>query len=550
MPNLSWIAKDKVVNHHKDLPFRVLKSNSKLSVGERGNLLIHGDNLEALKALMPYYYGKIKCAYLDPPYNTNNDKWVYNDRVNSPQIKQWLKKTVGAEGEDLCRHDKWLCMIYPRLQLTHELLKEDGVVFISINSIELANLQAVMDEIFGRINRVGIIVWKNATDNNPTNISDEHEYILCYAKNKSLIPSEWKSSSLEVKDKLMEVGNKLISEQKDLKKLQNEYTAWYRANRSFLWPFEDYKFIDKGGVYTGSRSVHNPGKEGYRYDVIHPVTGKPCVQPFMGYRFPEETMKRLTDEKRIIFGSDETKIVELKVYARDYRAKLPSVIDLDGRRGTNEIKQIFPEKKRAFDFPKPSILIEELISFVTSGDDIVLDSFAGSGTTGHAVLNLNKADKGNRRFILVELEEKIAKEITAERLKRVINGYPESRFPKGTGQGFEYLDLNGELFDKNGLINKKAGYEDLAPYVYFSETHDYLDPSVIEAPYLGIHGSRHYFLFYKGKSNSVFNAEGLAEVIRHKGAKVVFAEKSLLDDETYLKHNIVFKQIPYELKQF
>lgn len=550
MPILNWIAKEKIVGHDKDLPFRVLKPNKKFSVGQENNLLIQGDNLEALKALMPFYYEQVKCIYIDPPYNTNNDKWVYNDRVDAPQIREWLNKTVGGEGEDLCRHDKWLCMMYPRLKLLKQLLKEDGVIFVSIDNIEYSNLESIMDEIFGRTNRVGTIVWKNATDNNPTNISDEHEYILCYAKNKQLIPPIWKSSTLDIKAKILEIGQQLGEKFSDAKQLQGAYTDWYRANRAFLWPFEDYKFIDHEGVYTGSRSVHNPGKEGYRYDVIHPVTGKPCAEPFMGYRFPEETMKRLIEQGRIIFGDDETKIIELKLYAKDYRAKLPSVIELDGRRGTNEIKQIFPEKKRAFDFPKPSILIEELISFVTSGDDIILDSFAGSGTTGHAVLNLNKADNGKRRFILIELERHISEEITAERLKRVINGYPNSKYPEGTGQGFEYLDLNGELFDKSGFINKDAKYEDLAAYVYYIETRRYADLSSIDAPFIGKMNGVSYFLFGNGLNKNTLDDGALKKLKSPTENIVVYADKTLIDEELLAKQNITFKQIPYELKKF
>lgn len=175
------------------------------------------------------------------------------------------------------------------------------------------------------------------------------------------------------------------------------------------------------------RSVHNPGKEGYRYDVTHPITKKPCKEPMMGYRFPPETMDRLLTENRIIFGENETKLIELKVYIHDYRAKLSSLFTLDGRVGTNEIKRIFPNDNRPFDFPKPTALIEELLSFTTSADDLILDSFAGSGTTAHAILKLNNQDHQSRRFILVEMKEKIVKEITSERIRRVISGYSNAK---------------------------------------------------------------------------------------------------------------------------
>ncbi|HUC20911.1 MAG TPA: site-specific DNA-methyltransferase, partial [Candidatus Polarisedimenticolaceae bacterium] len=379
-------------------------------------------------------------------------------------------------------------MMYPRLKLLHQLLKDDGVIFISIDNNEYHNLQAIMDEIFGVRNYVGTIVWKNANDNNPTNVSAEHEYIVCYAKQKANIESVWKSTNIDVKQKLENISQELNNKYSDSTELQEAYTQWYRNNKAHLWPFNDYKFIDKGGVYTGSRSVHNPGKEGYRYDVLHPVTSKPVTEPLMGYRFPEETMKKLVSDGRIIFGKDETKLVELKLYAKDYKAKLSSVYELDGRTGTNEIKAIFPEDKRPFNFPKPSILIEDLISFVTKDKDIILDSFAGSGTTAHAVLNLNKADGGNRKFILVELEENIAHEITAERVRRVIKGYEGSRYPEGTGGSFQFLDLNGKLFNEDGFIGDHAEYEDLAAYIYYTETRKHIDLESLKNPYIGSSG--------------------------------------------------------------
>jgi adenine-specific DNA-methyltransferase len=164
MPVLSWIGKDKVVNHDKELPFRVLKPIKELSVGKVSeNLLIEGDNLEALKAPMPFYYGKVNCIYIDPPYNTGNEGWFYNYKVNAPQIISWLNKVVGAEGENLCRHDKWLCMMYPRLKLLHSLLANDGCVFVSIDDSEQSNLKQIMDEIFGTQNFVANIIWQKNT---------------------------------------------------------------------------------------------------------------------------------------------------------------------------------------------------------------------------------------------------------------------------------------------------------------------------------------------------------------------------------------------------
>ena len=264
MPALDWIGKKAVVNHHREVPYHLLKCDKALSVGDpgSGNLLVQGDNLLALKALLPYYAGRVKCIYIDPPYNTGNENWVYNDAVNSPEIRKWLGKVVGAEVEDLSRHDKWLCMMYPRLTLLREFLRSDGVIFASIDNTELCYLTILLDEIFGIRNRVGTIVWKNATDNNPTRIVPEHEYVLCYARNVERLPAEWKAETIDVKKRLIEVGDDFCRKYPDQEVRQSNYTKWFRENRPHLWPFQDYKFIDDGGVYTGMRAVHNPGKEG------------------------------------------------------------------------------------------------------------------------------------------------------------------------------------------------------------------------------------------------------------------------------------------------
>ena len=421
MPTLNWIGKDAVVEHHRQVPTRLVECDPKLSTGDSDaeNLLVEGDNLEALKALLPRYRGQVKCIYIDPPYNTGNEGWIYNDNVNDPRIRKWLGQVVGKEAEDLCRHDKWLCMMYPRLALLREFLRDDGVIFISIDENEKAHLIALLDELFGSTNRVGVLVWKNATDNNPSRIVIEHEYVVSYAKDKSKCQAVWKAATLDTKQHLLTVEGDFLKEYTDAEERQRAYTKWFSKNKPYLWPFQDYKFIDEHGIYTGMRSVHNPGKEGYRYDVPHPHTKQPCAEPLMGYRFPPETMDDLLAADKILFGKDHTKVIELKVYAREYRAKLSSVFELDGRRGTNELKSIFPESKRPFDFPKAVGLIEELLVFVTSGDDIILDSFAGSGTTGHAVLSANASDSGVRRCILIELDQQIAKNVTRTSVKTV-----------------------------------------------------------------------------------------------------------------------------------
>ena len=467
-------------------------------------------------------------------------------------MRKWLGEAVGSEAEDLSRHDKWLCMMYPRLSLLRDLLRDDGTIFISIDDNEYSYLLCIMDEIFGRGNFVGTIVWKNVTDNNPTNISVEHEYVMCYAKRKDLLPPVWKSATLPVKDRLIEVGSDFINRYPDIQKRQETYTEWFRKNKSFLWPFDRYKYIDDGGIYTGSQSVHNPGKEGYRYDVLHP-NGKPSTQPLMGYRFPWDSMQKLLNEKRILFGEDETKIVELKVYVQDYRSKLSSLFELDGRVGTNELKNIFPESKRPFDFPKPTALIEEILSFTTQGDDIVLDSFAGSGTTGHAVWKLNQQDRGSRRFILIEIDAQVARKITAERLKRVKASQSDSQLNLLDNEvptpSFRYCHLDDPLFDEHGQIREVVTFSDLAHHIYFSETGVPLPKAVDgQRPLIGTANDVAYYLLWAGRGSvNVLDSVTLAK-FKHAGPKVVYADKCRLTDSQLRRANVVFRQIPYSIK--
>lgn len=388
------------------------------------NLYIEGDNLEVLKLLQKSYFRKIKMIYIDPPYNTGND-FVYEDDFKDPlaRYKEVTQQTTKSNPETMGRyHTNWLNMMYPRLRLAANLLRDDGVIFISIDDNEVDNLKKLCNEVFGEENFVGNIIWKNATDNNPTQIAIEHEYILCYAKQKSEAEAVWKTKVSAVKDILIEIGEKLIAEYDDKALLQSAYSEWLKKNKSFLWPLDRYKYIDKGGVYTGSQSVHNPGREGYRYDIIHPKTGKPCVQPLLGYRFPKDTMQALIADGKILFGSDEKKIVELKVYAKDYEEKLSSIFELDGRIGAYDLKTFFGEKP-IFSNPKPVQLIQRLLSFITTDDDIVLDFFAGSGTTAHAVMALNSIDGKSRKMMSVQLPENLdINLLTAEqKVKSIIN---------------------------------------------------------------------------------------------------------------------------------
>lgn len=519
MPVLTWIGKDKVVNHDKELPFRVLKPVKELSVGKDSeNLLIEGDNLEALKALMPFYYGKVKCIYIDPPYNTGNEGWIYNDKVNAPQIKTWLHKVVGPEGEDLCRHDKWLCMMYPRLKLLHELLTDDGSIFISIDDNEHCNLKEIMDEIFGEANFVTTVIWeKNYSPRNDAKyFSASHDFILVYAKSKE----NWKRNLLLRSDK------------------QNKYYKYDDGDGRGLWRPDNVlvKTFSESGVFG----------------IKNPKTGKIFFPPEGScYRFSEKRAKQLLEENKLYFGKDGKGKPQLKRYLSEViQGVVPQTIwkyeDVGhNQTGKNELNKLVG--MNVFDSPKPVSLIKHILQIATNKDDIVLDSFAGSGTTGHAVMELNKEDGGNRKFILVELEKEIARKVTAKRLKKVSQGYDEV---VGVGKGYEYLELNGELYDTSGFVNPNAQYEDMAAYIYFTETHNYLNISTIKNPLIGSKGSTHYFLFFEGKDNNILDEKTLKKVDGYEGTKVIYADKCLLDEEYLAKHKVIFKQIPYELKKY
>lgn len=381
------------------------------------NLFIEGDNLEALKLLQETYLGAVKLVYIDPPYNRKKgNNLVYRDDFVGNTF-EFLSTTdqVDERGYPLVAnteangrfHSDWLKMMYQRLRNCKNLLAQNGVVVISIDDAETANTLHMCYEIFGEQNFVGTIVWKNATDNNPTNVAVEHESIHVFAKSKDHLEGVWRSSVSAIKDVLRMVGDDLINQHDSLVELQKAYSAWFRENKSQLGPLDRYKYIDFGGVYTGSQSVHNPGKEGYRYDVPHPKNGLACKEPLMGYRFPEGTMRKLLSDERILFGEDEDKIVELKVYASEFADKLSSVFDLDGRTGPYDLKGLFPEGKKVFSNPKPVLLLERLISFTSGSDDICIDLFAGSSTLAHALMELGRSEGSNRKFVSVQYPEVI-----------------------------------------------------------------------------------------------------------------------------------------------
>jgi adenine-specific DNA-methyltransferase len=374
------------------------------------NVFIEGDNLEVLKLLQKSCLGKVKVIYIDPPYNTGND-FVYADDY-SATLATYLAYTgqvddvgrrFGTNTESDGRfHSKWLSMMLPRLYLARNVLRDDGVIFISIDHNELHNLRALANEIFGEENLVGIISWKNVTDNNPTRITNDNEFIVCYAKSIDLLPRQWTSRQSATKDLLQAEYERLKAQGLPVAKIQEGIREFIADNEESVGFLSRYKHVDADGVYTGSESVHNPRLGGYDFEVYHNKTGRPMRKPANGYRFPEATFRSMEASGVILYGEDENRIVKIKKYLHEYEESLRSVISLEGRLGSYDLKRLFPEQTdAAFSNPKPVELIESLISFAGDPESIVLDFFAGSGTVGQAVLALNVKDQGKRKFILI-----------------------------------------------------------------------------------------------------------------------------------------------------
>lgn len=535
MPTLDWIGKQAVVNHHREVPYRLIHCDGALSAGdpEAGNLLVQGDNLEALRALLPYYAGKVKCIYIDPPYNTGNEGWIYNDNVNSPEICNWLGQVVGKEAEDLSRHDKWLCMMYPRIRLLREFLREDGVIAISIDENEEHRLRMLCEEIFGQSSFVCELIWKARQFNDArslTGVSKDHEKLLIFEK----VAGSVNFSGLP----------------RDMGKFQNPDNdpngAW--MSRSILG------LADATARPNLHFPIHDP-KTGW---IFHPPANT-------GWRYSATTIAEKISQGLIIFPKKPDGRPREKIYAERMEGKtinFPSIIDdVFTADGTNEIRDIFGSAK--FSFPKPSQLILRLASQLTSPGDVILDSFAGSGTTGHAVLELNKQDRGNRQFILVEMDEGIASAITAERLRRVISGYDKSgdssKPIKGLGGGFRFCRLGVPLFDEFGDIAREVTFPDLAAHIFFSETGVPI-PHKAQSEFLGTYQGRAiYLLFDEAHAQTPREAAGnvLTPARLDKlpappddfdGVRVIYGEGCTVSADRLKAIHAVFKQIPYQVE--
>ena len=550
MPTLEWIGKDKVVNHHLDVPFRVLER--KYSLDENGqhnedngseNMIIRGDNLEALKALLPRYEGRVKCIYIDPPYNTGNEGWVYNDNVNDPKIKKWLGEVVGKEGEDLTRHDKWLCMMYPRLKLLQKLLADDGVIFVSLDFHEQPFMRLIMDEIFGASNYVSEI----ACVNKPSGRSDDkyiataHESIIVYRKSPLLT-----LGGFEPEEKITKRYNKRDTDgrlyrEEDLRKRGTHDERTDRPNLFYPFFFNQ----ETGELIVGGNDEKTP--DGFIR--IEPMKSKD-VQGTWRWGQDTANAQKTYIHPRYMPNKQQWSLFEWE-YLDERGAAKPTTLwdfkDVNSERGTEVFIKYLGFKKEDFPNPKPVGTIQRILQIATTADDIILDSFAGSGTTAHAVLNMNKADGGHRKFILVEMMD-YADSITAERVKRVIRGYGEGKNAvEATGGNFSFYDL-GEPLLHGDMLNENVGVEKIREYVYFTDTKASLPESHPDEPYfMGVHIGSAYYFYYEKQAVTTLNREFLHTVKTKADAYVIYADLCTLSEAELEKYHITFKKIPRDI---
>lgn len=555
MPILEWIGKNKVINHHQEVPFRVLER--KYSYDENGqheedngseNMVIHGDNLEALKALLPCYEGRIKCIYIDPPYNTaksseKNKAWVYSDNVDHPKIQAWLNQTVGDEGEDFTRHDKWLCMMYPRLKLLYKLLAEDGIIFISIDDNEASNLRYICDDIFGRKSFIAQLVWRSDGNfDNQAKIKNCHEYILCYIKKPDLLglPQGIDPNAME-KSKIFkdEIRNTLVKNgpKNPMSKVTLPEGFPCAVENLIIEPRTD------AFPYYHQRAEIIDGKLTKPVEVESGWSSKNILLDFI-----QNDFKPVLDSKSQLttFEITRTGTIEM-VKKRETISHVLSVLSNLG--STQNMGNELSTMGIKFDFPKPTDLIQYLIGFYCTTDSIVLDSFAGSGTTAHALLNMNKADGGNRKFILVEMMD-YADSITAERIKRVIQGYGEGKKAiEGAGGNFSYYEL-GEPLLVSDCLNEAVSIEKIREYIWFMETKSPYVPVAGNNPYyLGQHNHTGYYFYYEPQKVTVLDYGFLATITEKNDGTIIYADRCSIGEDKLSQMGIVFKKIPRDISR-
>ena len=413
------------------------------------HILIEGDNLNALTALTYTHEGKIDVIYIDPPYNTGKKDFIYYD-----DFYDEYRELPYVDKEDSYRHSKWLSFMERRLKIAKSLLSSKGVVFISIDDNEQAQLKMLCDEVFCYNNFVGQLIIKTATDNNPSQINIEHEYMLCYAKNK-IEQDNWERTS-RAAELIIEKYNELKSQELSIDQIQKQLRKWINSNKNNLPQVAHYNNVDEKGVFSSSSNSSNPHPGEYMYDILHPTTHKPCPKPENGWRWPYETFLNYDLQGEVLWGKDETTQPHIKKRIETSTEYLRSMIYEDNRGTTAALTDMFGGKK-VFDNPKPVKIISRIIDYCSNKESIILDFFAGSGTTMHATIKLNNKDGGHRQCILVTSNENnICEEVTYERNKRVIEGYTT---PKG--DKVEGLKDNNLRYFKVGFTPREKTDENM-----------------------------------------------------------------------------------------
>lgn len=559
MPTLQFKGKNIIWNHHLAVPFHTLDEVPELHYQPEkanGNMIIEGDNLIGLKALLPQFAGRINAIYIDPPYNTGNEGWIYNDNVNSPLIKDWIGKEVSKD--DLTRHDKWLCMMVPRLKLLFQLLSESGVIFISIDDNELSNLISFCNEIFGEENLIGILprITKKAGKTSD-NISKNTDYIVIYKRVGNL-----EFEKIEIDDEGYKHSDEYEEERGKYKLSQTLDYSSIQYSASL-----DYEIELEGEVFRPGNST----KEEMEERIIRNPKSDWCwrwSKPLFEFGLEKGfiVIKESRNGKRIYTKTYSNATIEntgsgyqIKLIERKKNATTLEFIDnqYSNDNSRKEIEKIFGYK--AFDYSKPSVLIKKIMELATDKNSIILDSFAGSGSTMHAVMQLNKEDSGNRKCIMIQMTEateaepdkNICKDITRERVKRAIDKY-------GYDSGFKYYRLGIPLDAETMLAGQLPTYNQFAKYVYYLCTGEHLEAEdkINESDYfVGEHGKTAIYLIYKQDydilTRLALNLK-LAEKIKEQqpGKKrIVYAPSCFLDEEYLADNQIEYVGIPYNLFQ-
>jgi adenine-specific DNA-methyltransferase len=510
MPILNWLNRDKTIKESAKVPYRLLKAKDEFSYGDKDaeNMIIQGDNLDGLKALLPYYAGKVKCIYIDPPYNTGSAFEHYDDNLE---------------------HTKWLEMIYPRLELLREFLRKDGSIWISIDDDESHYLKVICDEIFGRTNFVTNVIWqkKYSPQNDAKYLSDNHDHVLVFAKDKKI----WRPNLLPRSEEM---------------------------NKRYKNPDNDPRGPWKSGDISAKRLTEKD-----IYEIINPK-GRSIMPPNgTSWRYSKEKFQELLKDNRIWFGPKNDGVPAIKRFLSEVKSGVTSMTlwtyqevghNQDAKR---EIKEL--DLGEVFGTPKPEKLIHRILTLATNENDLVLDSFLGSGTTAAV------AHKMNRRYIGIEMGDH-AKTHCVERLKKVVDG-EQGGISKSVnwqgGGGFRFYELGEAIFDDQGKINKDIKFKHLAAHIWFSETKTPFikkDQNNPYSPFLGIHQGVAYYLLYNGilgdkrpHGGNVLTSKILAtlEEIKAKnftGEKVIYGETSRIGPAKLLSKKITFKQTPYDIK--